>query len=75
MKRDILITSPKQNIIDAAKSLLLNKLNIKVESNPKIFLDNNSIQKAKVQFNINDNKLNTERLSICLLLTAIWRFK
>ncbi len=53
-----LFNKKEQNIIDAAKSLLLNKLNIKVESNPKIFLDNISIQKAKVQFNINDNKLN-----------------
>ena len=48
----------KQNIIYAAKSLLLNKLNIKVESNPKIFLEDNLIQKAKTQFNISDNKLN-----------------
>ena len=48
----------KQNIIDAAKNLLLNKLNIKVESNPKIFLEDDLIQKAKTQFNISDNKLN-----------------
>ena len=48
----------KQNIIDAAKSLILNKLNIKVESNPKIFLEDNLIQKAKTQFNFSDSKLN-----------------
>tara|TARA_B100000686_G_C16669427_1_gene905547 strand:- start:386 stop:1345 length:960 start_codon:yes stop_codon:yes gene_type:complete len=48
----------KQNIIEAAKSLLSNKLNIKVESNPKIFVEKYLIQKAKVDFNINDDKLN-----------------
>ena len=53
-----LFKKKKQNIIDAAKNLLLNKLNIKVESNPKIFLEDNLIQKAKTQFNFSDSKLN-----------------
>ncbi len=53
-----LFKKKKQNIIEAAKSLLLNKLNIKVESNPKIFLEKNLIQKAKIDFNFNNNKLN-----------------
>jgi len=53
-----LFEKEKQNIIEAAKSLLLKKLNINVESNPKIFLENNLIQKAKSKFNIEDDKLN-----------------
>ena len=53
-----LFRKKKQHIIDAAKNLLLNKLNLNVESNPEIFLENNLIQKAKEKFNINDNKLN-----------------
>ena len=53
-----LFRKKKQHIIDAAKNLLLNKLNLNVESNPQIFLENNIIQKAKEKFNINNNKLN-----------------
>tara|TARA_Y100000748_G_scaffold289378_1_gene275149 strand:- start:15 stop:974 length:960 start_codon:yes stop_codon:yes gene_type:complete len=53
-----LFKKKKQNIIEAAKSLLLNKLNIKVKSNPKIFIEEDLMQKAKVEFDINDNKLN-----------------
>ncbi len=48
----------KQHVIDAAKKLLLNNLNIKIESNPEIFIDNNSINKAKEKFNINDKQIN-----------------
>ena len=53
-----LFKKKEQNIIEAAKSLLLKKLNLKVESNPRIFLEENSIQKAKEKFNISDEKLN-----------------
>ena len=53
-----LFKKKEQNIIEAAKSLLLKKLNLKVSSNPRIFLDDNSIQKAKEKFNISDEKLN-----------------
>lgn len=53
-----LLKKRKQNIIEAAKNLLLNKINLKVESNPKIILENHLIEKAKLKFNINDNKLN-----------------
>ena len=35
-----------------------NKLNIKIESNPKIFVEEDLILKAKEKFNINNNKLN-----------------
>jgi len=47
-----------QHIIEAAKNLLLNKLNLKIESNPEIFIDKNSIKEAKNKFNINENQLN-----------------
>jgi len=53
-----LFKKKEQNIIEAAKSLLLKKINLKVSSNPRIFLDDNSIQKAKEKFNISDEKLN-----------------
>tara|TARA_B100001741_G_C16448483_1_gene549197 strand:- start:110 stop:1042 length:933 start_codon:yes stop_codon:yes gene_type:complete len=53
-----LFKKKEQNIIEAAKSLLLKKLNLKVESNPRIFLEDSSIQKAKEKFNISDKSLN-----------------
>ena len=53
-----LFKKKKQHIIDAAKNLLLSKLNLKIESNPEIFLENNLIEKAKERFNINNNKIN-----------------
>ena len=48
----------KQHVIDAAKNLLLSKLNLKIESNPKIFIDKNSINEAKNKFSIDDNQIN-----------------
>ena len=47
----------KQHIIDAAKSLL-GKLNLSVESNPKISIEKNSIEIAKEKFDIDENKIN-----------------
>ena len=48
----------KQHIIDAAENLLFKKLKLKIESNPEIFINKNSIIKAKEKFDINDNQIN-----------------
>jgi len=48
----------KQHIIDAAKKLLLNKLDLEVESNPEIFVKEDLINKAKNEYNIKFNQLN-----------------
>ena len=48
----------KQHIINASKNLLLSKLNLKIDSNPKIFIDNNSINETKNNFNIDDDQIN-----------------
>ncbi len=48
----------KQHIIDAAKKLLINSLNLNIESNPKIIIKEDSIEQAKNKFNIKDNQIN-----------------
>jgi heptosyltransferase-2 len=48
----------KQHIIGAAKNLLLSKLNLKVESYPKILLEEAEILKAKDKLQINNNQIN-----------------
>ena len=53
-----LLKKNKQHIIDAAKNLLFSKLNLKVESNPEIFIDNNLINEAKEKFSINNHQIN-----------------
>ncbi len=47
----------KQHIIDAAKNLL-KKLNLKIESNPQIFIEENLIKLAEKKFSINNNQIN-----------------
>ncbi len=47
----------KQHIIDAAKGLL-EKINLNIDSNPKISIEENLVIEAKKKFNINDNKIN-----------------
>tara|TARA_B100000686_G_scaffold186590_1_gene193318 strand:- start:1146 stop:2108 length:963 start_codon:yes stop_codon:yes gene_type:complete len=48
----------KQHVIDAAKNLLKNKLNLDIQSNPEIFINNDSINEAKEKFNINNKQIN-----------------
>jgi len=47
-----------QHIIFAAQNFLKNSIDLKVDSEPKIFLKDNEIQDAKNKFNINDNDIN-----------------
>ncbi len=47
----------KQHIIDAAKGLL-EKINLNIDSNPKISIEENLVIEAKKKFNINENKIN-----------------
>ena len=47
----------KQHIIGAAKSLL-EKINLKIDSNPKISIEESLVIEAKRKFGINDNKIN-----------------
>ena len=47
----------KQHIVDAAKNLL-KKINLNVESDPKIYIEENSVISAKEKFNINDKQIN-----------------
>ena len=47
----------KQHIVDAAKNLL-KKINLNVESDPKIYIEESSVISAKEKFNINDKQIN-----------------
>ena len=48
----------KQHITDTPKNLLSKKLNLKIESKPEIFINENLINEAKKKFSINDNQIN-----------------
>ena len=52
-----LFEKKEQHIIKAAQKLL-KKINLKVESNPQIEIDKNSIQIANQKFNILNSKIN-----------------
>ena len=47
----------KQHIIGAAKSLL-EKINLNIDSDPKISIEENLVMEAKRKFNINDKQIN-----------------
>ena len=48
----------KQHVIDAAKNLIKNKLNLDIQSNPEIFVNKDSVNEAKEKFNINNEQIN-----------------
>ncbi|MBC8295825.1 MAG: glycosyltransferase family 9 protein [Pelagibacterales bacterium] len=53
-----LFQKKNQHIIDAAKELLKKELHLQVESDPRIFLDNHSIQTSRLKFKINNDEIN-----------------
>ena len=53
-----LFKKKNQHIVKAAQNFLLKKLNIDVESNPKIELEETNIKNSKIKYNIDDNQLN-----------------
>jgi heptosyltransferase-2 len=53
-----LFTKKNQHIVDAAKKFINQNLNLVVESDPRIFINNKSVQNMKSKFRINDNQKN-----------------
>ena len=53
-----LLQKKDQHVIEAAKDLLKEKLNLNVESNPEISISNQSVQEAKSRYKINDDEKN-----------------
>ncbi len=53
-----LFKKKKQHIINTANEFLSKKINVKVQSDPKINIDNKLIEKTKLQYKIKDNQLN-----------------
>ena len=49
-----LLQKKNQHVIQAAKKLLKKNLGLDVESNPKISIDNQSVEKAKLKYKINN---------------------
>ena len=53
-----LLHKKNQHVIEAAKELLKNKLELNVESDPKIFINNQSVQKVRSKYKINNDEKN-----------------
>jgi heptosyltransferase-2 len=53
-----LLQKKNQHVIKAAKKLLKNNLDLNVENDPKISINNQSIQAAKSKYKINNNEKN-----------------
>ena len=53
-----LFTKKNQHIIDAAKKFIKQNLNLTVKSDPKIFINDKSVQDIKSKFKINDDQKN-----------------
>ena len=53
-----LLQKKDQHVIKAAKDLLKKDLNLNIESNPEISISNQSVQKAKLKYKINNDEKN-----------------
>ncbi|MDA9996739.1 hypothetical protein N9E23_05310 [Candidatus Pelagibacter sp.] len=53
-----LFTKKNQNIVDAAKKFIKQNLNLTIESDPKILINDKSIQDVKSKFKINNDQKN-----------------
>ena len=53
-----LLHKKNQHVIEAAKELLKSKLGLNVESDPKIFINNQSVQKVRSKYKINNDEKN-----------------
>mgnify|MGYP006110187377 CR=1 FL=1 len=53
-----LFEKKNQHIIDTAKKFLKKKINLDIESDPRILINNKSINEARIKYKINDNHLN-----------------
>ena len=53
-----LFTKKKQHIIDTAKKFIKQNLNITIESDPKILINDKSVQEIKSKFKINNDQKN-----------------
>jgi len=53
-----LFTKKNQHIVDAAKKFLKQNLNLTIESDPKIFINDKSVQNVKSKFKINNDQKN-----------------
>ena len=53
-----LFTKKNQHIVDAAKKFLKQSLNLTIKCDPKILIDDKSVQNAKLKFKINNDQKN-----------------
>jgi heptosyltransferase-2 len=53
-----LFTKKKQHVMDAAKKFINQNLNLIVESDPKILINNKSVQNVRLKFKINNDQKN-----------------
>ncbi len=53
-----LLHKKNQHVIEAAKELLKNKLELNVESDPKISINNQSVQEVRSKYKINNDEKN-----------------
>ena len=53
-----LFTKKKQHIVDAAKKFIKQNLNLTIESDPKILINDKSVQNIKSKFKINNDQKN-----------------
>ena len=53
-----LFTKKNQNIVDTAKKFIKQNLNLTIESDPKIFINDKSVQNIKSKFKINNDQKN-----------------
>jgi heptosyltransferase II len=53
-----LFQKKNQHIIKTAQNFLKNKINLDIESNPKILINDSSVDRAKSEYKINKNQLN-----------------
>lgn len=53
-----LFTKKNQNIVDAAKKFIKQNLNLTIESDPKILINDKSVQDVKSKFKINNDEKN-----------------
>ena len=53
-----LFNKKNQHIIDAAKDFIKKELNIRTESNPQIFVNDQLVQNSKLKYQINNDEIN-----------------
>jgi len=53
-----LLQKKNQHVVEAAKELLRKNLGLNVESDPKIYIDNQSVQEIKSKYKINNDEKN-----------------